>query len=81
MSNQQQEKAKGVVDIIFLMDATGSMSPCIEALKNNIATFIETLTTQDPQNPSPVRDWRARVVGYRDVNCDSEPFVDNSICQ
>ncbi|MCH7728989.1 MAG: VWA domain-containing protein [Planctomycetes bacterium] len=77
MSPQQQEKAKGIVDLVFLIDATGSMQSCIEALKNNIAMFIETLTTEDPQNPSPVKDWRARVFGYRDVTCDAQPFVEH----
>jgi hypothetical protein len=77
MSNQQQEKAKGIVDLVFLMDATGSMATCIDSLKENIAMFIRSLTTQDPQNPSPVKDWRARVVGYRDVDVDTIPFEDN----
>lgn len=73
----QQQKAKGVVDIVFLIDTTGSMKPCIDALKRNIATFVDTLTNRDAQNPSPVKDWRARVVGYRDVKYDAQPFVDN----
>jgi len=72
----QQEKVKGVVDIVFLVDVTGSMGSCIEALKNNISTFIDVLTTQDANNSCPVKDWRARVVGYRDFEADSEPFVD-----
>ncbi len=74
--SSQQTKTKGVVDIVFLLDITGSMQPCIDALKENIATFVESLTTADPQNPSPVKDWRARVVGYRDFESDAEPLVD-----
>jgi len=77
MPSPQQEKTRGVADIVFLLDVTGSMQPCIDALKNNIANFIESLTTKDAQNPSPVRDWRAKVVGYRDFESDSEPFVDS----
>lgn len=75
--SEQNEKVKGVVDIVFVLDATASMSPCLEALKQNIGLFIDTLTTEDPQNPAPVKDWRARVFGYRDVLADAEPFVDN----
>lgn len=30
----QTNKVKGVVDICFLLDATGSMQPCIDAIKN-----------------------------------------------
>jgi hypothetical protein len=77
MASQQPEKVRGVVDMVFLLDVTGSMQPCIEALKSNIAMFIESLTTKDPQNPSPVKDWRAKVVGYRDYDADPEPLVDN----
>jgi hypothetical protein len=75
----QQSKAKGVVDIVFLIDATGSMQPCINALKENVARFIDFLTQGGPNNQLPVRDWRGRVVGYRDLPADGESawFVDN----
>jgi len=75
MSDQQ--KTKGIVDIAFLLDATGSMGPCIDALKNNIQTFVTSLTTKDANNSNPVKDWRAKVVGYRDFDHDSAPIVDN----
>jgi uncharacterized protein YegL len=74
---QQQSKAKGIVDIVFLVDVTGSMQACIDALKENIANFIDYLTTKDANNSNPVKDWRAKVVGFRDFNFDNEPFVDN----
>jgi hypothetical protein len=77
MSSQQQTKAKGIVDIVFLMDVSGSMQPCIDALKENIASFIDFLTTKDANNSCPVKDWRAKAVGYRDFNYDKEPFIDN----
>jgi hypothetical protein len=73
----QQEKVKGVADIVFLLDVTGSMQPCIDALKNNIGVFIDKLTTKDANNASPVKDWRAKVIGYRDYEVDSEAFIDN----
>src|SRR5207253_10259760 len=74
----QRPKAKGVVDIVFLLDATGSMQPCIDALKDNIAKFIDSLTEGGPNNQLPVRDWRGRVVGYRDLPADGDGwYVDN----
>src|SRR5262245_56764454 len=74
----QQQKAKGVADIVFLLDATGSMAPCIDALKKNIETFVEPLTAKGANNTNPVKDWRARVIGYRDFeDSEAEPFVDN----
>ncbi|HEV7221696.1 MAG TPA: vWA domain-containing protein [Pirellulales bacterium] len=77
--NQQEKKAKGVVDMVFLVDVTGSMQCCIDALKNNIAQFIDSLTSRDANNSSPVKDWRAKVVGFRDfTDSGSEPFIDNA---
>lgn len=74
--SEQAAKTKGVVDIVFLIDVTGSMQPCIDALKNNIAAFIDTLTTKGPNNDNPVKHWRAKAVGYRDAKEDTEWFAD-----
>lgn len=78
MSNdQQREKVRGVADIVFLIDATGSMAPCIDALKQNIGHFIDSLTTTNQGNQSPVKDWRGKAMGYRDFEEDATPLVDN----
>lgn len=75
----QQPKVKGVADIVFLIDATGSMGPCINAVKQNIKTFVTTMTTPDPNGGAVVRDWRAKVVGYRDLDYTDFPaYVDNN---
>lgn len=77
-----KKKVRGVADIVFLIDVTGSMQPCIDALKNNIAAFVDALSKSDANNSSPISDWRGRVVGYRDYCHDGEhgwlevhPFV------
>lgn len=76
--SQQATKVRGVADIVFLVDVTGSMDPCISALRENIGAFIETLATKDANNSSPVQDWRGRVIGYRDFIHDKETwFVNN----
>ena len=78
MDQQQQTKTRGVADIVFLIDVSGSMAPAIDALKENIGTFVESLSKGEGNNVSPVRDWRARAVGYRDFeDAEAEPFVDN----
>lgn len=77
MSDPQARKVKGVVDMVFLLDATGSMGSCIDALKTNIELFIDKLVTPDGNTACVVKDWRAKVVGYRDFEQDPEPFVDN----
>ncbi|HZF81224.1 MAG TPA: vWA domain-containing protein [Rubrivivax sp.] len=63
---QARSKTKGVADLVFLVDISGSMSTCIDALRQNIELFVDTLSRGDANNAAPVRDWRGRVVGYRD---------------
>jgi len=79
---QERPKTKGVADIVFLVDVSGSMSPCIDALRRNIEAFIDSLSRGDANNAAPVRDWRGKVVGYRDIEAaDAEGLpwiVDNS---
>jgi len=79
---QARSKTKGVADIVFLIDVSGSMAPCIDALRRNIETFVDSLSQGDPNNAAPVKDWRGKVVGYRDIEsaeAEGLPWiVDNS---
>lgn len=61
-------KTKGVADIVFVIDISGSMAPCIDALRRNIEVFVDSLSQGDANNAAPVKDWRAKVVGYRDFD-------------
>jgi hypothetical protein len=75
----QQPKVKGIADIVFLLDATGSMGPCINAVKHNIKTFVTTMTTPNPNGGAVVKEWRAKVVGYRDLDYTDFPaYIDNN---
>jgi hypothetical protein len=64
---QARSKTKGVADIVFVVDVSGSMSTCIDALRTNIEAFVDSLSRGDANNAAPVRDWRGKVVGYRDI--------------
>lgn len=79
---QSRAKTKGVADIVFVVDVSGSMAPCIDALRQNIEAFVDSLSRGDANNAAPVKDWRAKVVGYRDIDsAESEGLpwiVDNS---
>ena len=59
------KKVKGVADIVFLMDATGSMGNCIQRLKDNVMVFFRSLTEKvaGANSVVPIKDWRAKVVG------------------
>lgn len=81
---QPRAKTKGVADVVFLIDVSGSMSPIIDALRRNIETFVDSLSSGDANNAAPVRDWRGKVVGYRDIEAaqteglewlEDHPFV------
>jgi hypothetical protein len=65
---QARGKTKGIADIVFMIDVSGSMEPCISALRMNIEAFAESLSRGDANNAAPVKDWRAKVVGYRDLD-------------
>jgi hypothetical protein len=70
-----QKSTRGVADIVFLIDATGSMRSCIDALRNNISAFIDLLASGDGNQFVPVRDWRAKIVGFRDFEYCQEPMT------
>ena len=74
-----ETKTKGVADFIFLIDGTGSMQPCLDAIKGGIKTFFAELTGSQ----SVIRDWRGKFITYRDEQADGDdwyhdnPFVHN----
>ncbi len=72
------DKKKGIPDIVFLLDVSRSMKECIQAVTNNISTFVDTLSSPDANGDVLIKDWRIRVVGYRDRESDgSQWWVDN----
>lgn len=79
--NEEEKKVKGVVDVCFLIDATGSMQPCIDAIKDNIRSFIKLMTSPQEMGGVMLKDWRACVWGYRDYTYDptqgTDPIVKN----
>jgi hypothetical protein len=79
MNTTSKPKVKGVADILFLLDATGSMQPNIDAVKDNIGAFLDSLATPIGFNANaPLKDWRAAVYAYRDAGCDGDAwFVPN----
>lgn len=67
---------KHAIDLVFLVDATGSMGEAIDGIKDSIKDFFAYLT-DEAKNDLSIRDWRAKVVGYRDVKEDDEWIVNN----
>ena len=71
-------KVKGVVDLVMLIDCSGSMQDCIDAIKQSIAAFVQQMSSIDANGGNPVKDWRMKICGYRDHRADGDGwFVDN----
>lgn len=71
---QKIAKVKGVADIVFVIDATGSMQPCIDNVKANVENFASSIATYSANTKV---DWRARVLAYRDLNVDTNALMNN----
>ena len=79
MNNENKPRVKGVADILFLLDATGSMQPNIDAVKKNIGAFLDTLSAPADDNAAPpLKDWRASVWAYRDATCDGGRWLERN---
>lgn len=71
--NLEGKKVKGVADIVFCFDCTGSMQPYIDAVKTNVNAFVKGLGT----DKNVVLDWRVRAMGYRDFGFDTEKLINH----
>lgn len=72
--NSNEMKVRGVADVVFCFDCTGSMTPCIENVKNNVASLVKGFNS----TPGVKLDWRVRAMGYRDFEVDSEPLINDA---
>jgi hypothetical protein len=73
---QTRAKTRGVADVVFLIDVSGSMAPIIDALRKNIEAFVDSLSSGGANNAAPIRDWRGKVVGYRDIEAASSEGIE-----
>ena len=61
-------KESNKVDIVFIIDATGSMSDEINNVRDNIASFSENLIESGLDN-------RFCIIDYRDITCGEDTYV------
>ena len=54
------------VDIVFCIDVTGSMSPVIDAVKNNVRIFHGRLGAAMAEKSKSISQLRLRVIAFRD---------------
>ena len=59
-------KALYDVDIVFCIDATGSMQPCLEMVKANAAKLYEDICRKMQETKREVNRMRVRLIAFRD---------------
>ena len=65
MDGKSVSSRKKPLDLVFLIDISGSMGGCIQGLLNNVGVFVEKLMKGDANN-DPIDDLRVKIVGFRD---------------
>ena len=65
------------VDIVMCIDATGSMAPIIDTVKNNALSFYQRFVDAMDENDKTVEQLRIKVIVFRDYGCDAEPMVES----
>ncbi len=58
------------IDVVFCIDGTGSMSPCIEAVKSNARRFRREFVTAMSKMGSEIDSMRVKIIVFRDYECD-----------
>jgi len=69
--NQGPAKVKGLVDVIFVIDVSGSMGPAIVNLTKNIHSFVDNIDS------NLVSDFRIKIVSFSDLTCDTPKLALN----
>ena len=77
---RRRAKTKGVADIVFVVDISGSMA--LVSMRSARTSRHSSTSQGGPNNAAPVRDWRGKVVGFRDIEAaqgEGLPWImDNS---
>jgi hypothetical protein len=66
------------VDIVFCIDVTGSMTPIIDAVKNNALGFYDDVQTNLTAKGKNVAQLRVRVIAFRDFVADGDSALEES---
>jgi len=72
MQNANFLGKKRCIDIIFCIDGTGSMSPCIESVKENARRFYTDFVASMTDLGSEIDSMRVKVIVFRDYKSDEQ---------
>ena len=73
----QQGSGDYCVDIVMCIDATSSMAPILNEVKENALTFYQRFEEAMDENEKTVDTLRVKVIVFRDYMCDSEPMTES----
>ncbi|MDR3217005.1 MAG: VWA domain-containing protein [Clostridiaceae bacterium] len=65
-------KKKRNIDVVFCIDGTGSMAPCIESVKNNAKRFYLDFSEEMTRQNSDIDSMRVKVIVFRDYGFDGD---------
>lgn len=80
LSVSQKVNAGGLatlVDIVLVIDGTGSMGPLFEAVKESALSFYSRVIDGLADKRRRVENMRLKVIVYRDLYCDETPFEES----
>ena len=60
------------VDMVFCIDATASMRPVINTVKNNALNFYHDVTAAMERKGKHINEMRIRVIAFRDYLADGD---------
>ena len=67
------------IDIVFCIDGTGSMSPCINVVKKNAVKFKKELSSEMTYRGDEIDSVRIKVIVFRDYGNDADGAMIESI--
>lgn len=66
------------VDLIFVIDITGSMSHTIKTVKDTVLGLYDRLRTDLAEKGRDIQELRVKVIGFRDFEFDGERALEES---
>lgn len=65
------------VDIVMCIDATGSMAPIINEVKESALSFYDKVSEAMRENQKEIAELRVKVIAFRDYICDTKPIEES----
>lgn len=74
--NANQPTASYAIDIVFCIDCTGSMTPCLDSVKTTARQFHVLLQNKMEAKSKGISRLRVRVVAFRDLGEEGAGAID-----